>query len=308
MKNNQFYVQFGITLLLFSFFCLLAGAFHGFIAGFVGEYLYQLAYYNTVNFGWCFIIALWGFLCGIYKYRPLMFKDIKKIVISILILSINSLIIALIFILSYYISIPIINSSGDNILIIVSKFIIQTLITVIFVVPLLLFFYDKIFASKERHLYYMILTHHPISMSDHTFYLKFGRTYFYFCSRCSGVLIGGGFANFITHLIEKIYNIDFSPEIAVFLCIILPIPGLIDWGTQRMLLRKSTTKLRLLTGFVIGSALHFLSFTNKYYLFMIFILTLYFSILGIIMYFGHKKEMKLSTEDTNEMYIEGKLE
>ncbi|UCD00640.1 MAG: DUF2085 domain-containing protein, partial [Promethearchaeota archaeon] len=150
-----------------------------------------------------------------------------------------------------------------------------------------------ILAKDEKHLYYMILTHHPLSASDHTFYLKFGRTKIYFCTRCSGVIIGALLALFSTYLIQKIYKVEFSPEIALLLCIILPIPGLIDWGTQRLLLRKSTTESRLFTGFIIGLALHFMSFTYKYYFFTFLILTIYFSIFGLLVFFGHKKEMKL---------------
>ena len=109
---------------------------------------------------------------------------------------------------------------------------------------------------------------------------------------------------FFTQLIEKIYDIEFPPEFAVLLCIILPIPGLIDWGTQRMLLRTSTTESRLLTGFIIGNALHFISLTKNYYYFIIFLLILYFSILGLLMYFGHKREMKmLKVENIEEDVI-----
>ncbi|MFX1385683.1 MAG: DUF2085 domain-containing protein, partial [Promethearchaeota archaeon] len=167
----------------------------------------------------------------------------------------------------------------------------------IFIVPLLLFLYDKVLAKEEKHVYQMILTHHPLSASDHTFYLKFGRTKIYFCSRCSGVIIGGLIALFTTYLIYKIYNVEFSAEIAILLCIILPIPGLFDWGTQRLLLRKSTTRSRLFTGFIIGLALHFMSFTYKYYFYTIIILIVYFTIFGLLVFFGHKKEIRLLKAD-----------
>lgn len=139
----------------------------------------------------------------------------------------------------------------------------------------------------------MILTHHPTSASDHTFYLKFGRTKIYFCSRCSGVILGGLFAVFATHMLELVFQTEFNGELALLLIIILPIPGIVDWGTQRLLLRKSTTGSRIFTGFIIGNALHFMSFTYKYYFFTFMILIIYFSIIGALIYFGHKKEMKL---------------
>ena len=179
------------------------------------------------------------------------------------------------------------------------KFLVQALLSIVFLVPILLFLYDRIFATKEKHLYYMLLTHHPISASDHTFILTFGRTKIYFCSRCSGVIIGGLIAMFLTHLLEKIYNTEFSGEIALLLCIIFPVPGLIDWGTQRLLLRKSTTKSRLFTGFIIGNALHFMSFTYKYYFFTILLLIIYFTIFGLLVYLGNKKEMKILRSELN---------
>ena len=300
--DSKFLVQFGITLLIFTFFSVLAGPYHGFITGFIGEYLYQLAYYKSIYLDWCLLIAFWGFMCGIYKYKPLKFQETKNIIYSILLFVFYSLIMMffLIYIQKEYYLIN--ENIGFIFLNYGITFFIQSLITIIFLVPFLIILYDRVLATRERHWYFMILTHHPVSASDHTFYLKFGRTYVYFCSRCSGVIIGGMIAAFFTHLMERIYNTEFDPELAVLLCIILPIPGLIDWGTQRMLLRKSTTETRLLTGSIIGSALHLMSFTHKYYFFMLFLLVLYFSILFLLMFFGHRKESRLQKEEFEQSF------
>ena len=155
-------------------------------------------------------------------------------------------------------------------------------------------------ASKERNIYNELLTHHPISASDHTFFLEFGRTRFFFCSRCSGVIIGGLISMFATYLYERITNQVLNAEIAFLLCVLLPIPGLIDWGTQRLSFRKSNTRYRLFTGFILGNALHFMSFTTKYGLEMLFLVVFYFSIFGLMMYMGHRKEMKKFKEDLNQ--------
>ncbi|MFX1385033.1 MAG: DUF2085 domain-containing protein [Promethearchaeota archaeon] len=286
IKNNRLVINLIIPLLLYSFFSTLAGKFHGFVAGFIGEFLYQIAYYDSIYIHWCFIIAIFGFLCGLYKYRPLMYQEKKNFIFAFSGLLVSSLITTVIIII-FYISF---GTSQANSIAIGFKFFILTLLTTVFIVPILIFVYDIALAAKERHLYYIWLTHHPIYMSDHTFYLKFGRTYIYFCSRCSGVIIGGLIASFITHLIEKIYNTVITPEFAVLLCIILPIPGIVDWGTQRLRLRKSTTESRLFTGLVIGSALHLLSFTKEYYFLMIFLVIFYFSIIGILIFIGHRRD------------------
>jgi len=289
ITNSKFYISFGITLSIFGILSLLKGKFHGFISGFFGELLYQLAVYKFIYLHWCLIVAIFGFLCGIYKFRPLKYLKIKNVLFTYLALIISSLlttILTIVFLKDNYLGL---------------EFFIQMLISVVLPSPILLFLFDRAVSTEERHGYVIPLTHHPISMMDHTFYIKFGKKYIYFCSRCSGVIIGAMVAVVIVDLTELILNVILPPEFALLSCIVLPIPGLIDWGTQRLLLRKSTTESRLFTGFIIGSALYFMSLTERYYIFTIFLLILYFSIFGVLVYFGHKKEMKLLNKDLNEL-------
>jgi uncharacterized membrane protein len=292
-ENQEFTLRFGFTLLIYTFLSVLAGSIHSLINGFLAELLYQIAYYHEVYVEWCLIVAILGFLVGLYKYKPLKYHEGIKVYYTFLTLVISSFIITGIIIIVQLLYYPGQFTLERIIIDYGFKFFSQALISIVFLVPLLLLLYDKIFAAKEKHLYYMILTHHPVSASDHTFYLKFGRTKIYFCSRCSGVILGGLVAVFGTHMLEQIFRTEFSSEIALILIIILPLPGIIDWGTQRLLLRKSTTGSRLFTGFIIGNALHFMSFTYKYYFYTLLILVIYFSVFGALIYFGHKKEMKL---------------
>jgi uncharacterized membrane protein len=181
------------------------------------------------------------------------------------------------------------------------KFFLEALLSATAGVILLLFIYDSALGLTERHLYYLILTHHDLSASDHTFYFQFGRTKVYLCSRCSGIVLGVIISFFITYLIQQIFNSRFSPEIAFLIIIFFPLPGLIDWGTQRMMLRKSTTGSRLFTGFIIGVAAHFISFTGKYYFYTLLITTIYFIILILLIFFGQRKLLKeLKKELTHE--------
>ena len=64
LENQEFNIQFGVILLIFGFFSVIAGKFQGLIAGFFGELLYQLAFYDEIYFEWCLIVAIFGFLCG----------------------------------------------------------------------------------------------------------------------------------------------------------------------------------------------------------------------------------------------------
>ncbi|MFX1313691.1 MAG: DUF2085 domain-containing protein [Promethearchaeota archaeon] len=301
IRDSTFSIHFSITLLLFSFFSILAGPFHGLFDGFISELLFQLTIYHAIYIEWCILVAMLGLLVGIYKYKPLKFHDPMKIYYSFLALIVTSIVVSGIIILFQNAFYPERFSLETLIINYGFKFLVQALLSIVFLVPILLFLYDRILATEEKHLYYMILTHHPISASDHTFILTFGRTKIYFCSRCSGVISGGIIAMFFTHLQEKIFNAEFNGEIALLLCIIFPLPGLIDWGTQRLLLRKSSTESRLLTGFMIGNALHFMSFAYKYYYFILILLTTYFTVFGLLVYFGHKKEMKIFRSEMNEL-------
>jgi uncharacterized membrane protein len=299
VNNQELLLRFGFTLFMFTFFSVLAGSIHGLIDGFLAELLYQIAFYHEIYIEWCLIVAILGFLAGLYKYRPLKYHEGIKVYYTFLALVVISFIVTSIIMLLQPLFYP--NQLTTEIIIINYgvNFFLQSLTSIIFLVPLCLVLYDKVFASTERQVYYIWFTHHPISASDHTFYLKFGRTRIYFCSRCSGVILGGLISLFLTHMLERVYMVEFSGEVALILIVILPIPGIIDWGTQRLLLRKSTTESRLLTGFIIGMALHFMSFTYNYYFFTILILISYFSIFGALVFFGHKKEMKLLQEEEN---------
>ncbi len=306
VEDSGQYIIFGFSLFVFCLLSFMAGPINGFVSGIVAEFLYQLSFYNQLYLEWCIIIGLLGLLNGMYKYKPTKYQNAMKIYYTFL-AALTSSIIASFLIAGFQIALyGSFNQLEDIIINYGFRFLIQSLISYVFIVPIILVLYDRALGTKERFLYHILLTHHPISASDHTFYFKFGRTKINFCSRCSGVIIGGLVALFFTHLTINIFNITFPAELAVLLCIVFPIPGLIDWGTQRLLYRKSTTESRLLTGFIIGNALHFLSFATKYFVLMMFIVTLYFSIFFILVYFGNKKELKRLEKESNRFSSEGR--
>ncbi|MHA2288576.1 MAG: DUF2085 domain-containing protein [Promethearchaeota archaeon] len=288
VNNSGFSLVFGVSLLLYTFFSILAGPIKAFIAGFWGEFLFQLASDNNILFDWCIIIALYGMLAGLYKYKPLKYKKIRNVFYTILILVIDSVMVML----SITIFQVIIYSSVLQFeLLFINfgfKFFLEALLSVIIIVPFMLIIYDKFLATKERDLYYLLLTHHEVSASDHTFFFQFGRTKVYFCSRCSGMVIGVILSIFFVDLVQSIFNPQFSSEVALLITIIFPIPGLIDWGTQKLRLRTSTTGSRIFTGFIIGVAAYFISFTGEYYFLTIIIVTFYFVVLIILIFFGQR--------------------
>ncbi len=301
INNSGYIIQFSTSLLLFTFLAVLAGPYIGFVSGFIGELLIQVTFYKVIYFDWCLLVALLGLFCGIYKYKPLKYHEGMKVYYTFLILVITSFIVMILIVLFQFLFHPV--SLEMEVLFINYGFMFftQALISMILPIPLILIAYDKIFSSRERHVYNQLLTHHPISASDHTFFFQFGRTKFYFCSRCSGVIIGALISMFGVHLIELMSGARLNPEIAVMLCMILPIIGMIDWGTQKLKYRKSTTESRLITGFLIGIALNLLNFTREYYFFMLIIITIYFGALFLLIYFGYKRDMKKLTKDMDRL-------
>jgi len=300
--DNTFSIHFSVSLLLFSFLVILSGPYVGFVSGFIGEFLVQLAIYNTIYLEWCITVAIFGFLCGYYKYKPLKYKNMKKIYFTFISLFLSSLLTTILIII--YQSIL---SSGQMLLSTIFinygfKFLMQAIISILVIVPILLRVYDTYLATHERQVYTEILTHHPASEEGitHTFHLTFGRTNVYFCSRCSGAILGGLFIMFFGKLFFMTTGSRISAEFAIFLCIIAPIIGLTDWGTQRLLFRTSTTEIRLITGFILGLALFSMSYAAKYYFFVLFLLIVFLATFFVLMFFGQKKAVRQLNEELEQ--------
>ena len=293
IENQTFFIQFNLSLFIFATFSNLFGWKIGFISGFLGEFLYQLSFFpeNSIYIDWIIIIGLMGLLFGIYEYKPLKYqKGTTKIFNNFLVFIISSF---SILILSVFFTV--FNSTLELELILLNvgfKLFMEIVISAVFLVPILIFIIDMLFSSTEREIYNVLLTHHSYFEIDHTFKIKFGRTNVYFCSRCSGMIISLVFSSFIVYLYENITKTPFNQELAFFSCVFLPIPGLIDWSTQKLKYRKSNTNKRLITGFLLGMSLYFLAFTRDYLMLMSIIIIIYFSIFFSIYYVGYKKELK----------------
>ncbi len=301
ITESGYNVIFGGALLLFTFFSILAGKYLSFISGFLGELTFQFVFYENIYWDWVIFVALYGFICGLYQYKPLKYREGMKIYYTFLLLIISSFIFMVLITLSQVVWYA--NPSGfEQIFINYGfKFLTQCLTSTIFITPILLFLYDKFLASEERELYNIFLTHHPISAQDHTFYLELGRTKFYFCSRCSGIVIGAIFSVFITHIFELKYFLPFNAEISFIICIIVPIIALADWGSQRLLYRKSSTTSRLITGVLIGVAWRMILYTEQYYFIIMIIISIYFGILFFLIYLGNRKIVRQMSKDLDQL-------
>ena len=301
IQNDEYHIIFGISFLFFTFFSILAGQYLALVAGFFGELIFQFAIYKNLYWDWIILITVYGFICGIYKYKPQKYSKVMNIYYTFLILLILSfiymLMIPLIRILWYTPSLSFEEAFIDY----GFKFLTQGLVSTVFIIPILLFLYDKLLASQEREIFNIFLTHHPLTAKDHTFYLELGKTKFYFCSRCSGLVIGAIISVFVTHVFELIYFRPFNAEISFIICILTPLIALGDWGTQRLLLRKSSTESRLITGFLLGVAWRLLLYTEKYYFIMMIIIAIYFGIMFFLIYLGNRKMIKQVSKDLDQL-------
>ena len=306
INNNSFEIQFGITMVIFTLLAKFFGMYHGIISGILGEFAYQLAFYEIFHFEWCIIVGFYGFLCGFYKYKPQKYRINRKVFLTMISLLISGLLCSLFIII--LLSIINVNFFDPYIIFIGKgfKFLIESILSTLLIVPSILFLYDKFLARKEKQIYSEFLTHHPLSEEGitHTFYLRGGQTKIYLCSRCSGLFLGFISSFFFTHLLENIYNSYFSPEFALLLCIILPIPGLIDWSIQAVRIHSSSTERRILTGFLIGSALHMIAFTRSYYIVTLIIVLIYFIIFFYFVYIKQKKVRETFEREMNSFSSE----
>ncbi len=117
-------------------------------------------------------------------------------------------------------------------------------------------------ATKEALM--VMLSHHPPSMYGHCLRVSVRGHSLYLCGRCSGIYGGLGLgiiALFLT-------GTHLEPSWLWFLvAVALGLTTVIDWMTQRMTPRRTTLRLRFLTGLMsgIGLAIVFM-LSNMFYM------------------------------------------
>ncbi len=304
--SPSFSINIIISMLVFAFLAVLAGGLHGFVGGFFGELLVQVAFYSTIDLTWCFIIAILGLICGIYRYKLERSKKLKTLFYIFLCLFM-AIIITTVLLIAFTALKFLTTISPYSLLINFGfKYFINSLVSILIFVPIFLVAYDRGFSNKERNIIKEFFTHHANTEEGlkHAFYFKFGRTKIFFCSRCSGVILGIIFSSFFFHLMDLIYHFEISPEFALILCSLTPIPVFIDWGTQKLMFRTSNTKYRLLTGTILGFSMFTITYTRAYLIFLLVIVTIYFVILFGLFYFGQKKAFRIFNQEFEKGIID----
>ena len=92
ISEEPYNVIFGGALLLFTFFSILAGKYLSLISGFLGEFTFQFVFYENIYWDWVIYVAVYGFICGFYQYKPLKYREGMKLYYTFLLLIITSFI------------------------------------------------------------------------------------------------------------------------------------------------------------------------------------------------------------------------
>ncbi|MHA1684653.1 MAG: DUF2085 domain-containing protein [Promethearchaeota archaeon] len=132
---------------------------------------------------------------------------------------------------------------------------------ILFTFPITVLVIDLVFnriIGKERILYNPGLTHHMIEESDHTIAATLGNFTIFFCTRCTGMILGVLFS--VYTIIT--FKIEFNSLTALLLDIFIPMPVFIDWGSQRFGLRTSSTTSRIITGGLTGFGFYLITFST----------------------------------------------
>lgn len=98
-----------------------------------------------------------------------------------------------------------------------------------------------------------VLRPYPLCHSRPDRSLCYRGRYFGLCARCTGMYASG----ILAILVAPLWEPSLNPRSAIFLGLVLLIPGGIDGGTQLIGNRESTNLLRILTGLLLGVGIVF---------------------------------------------------
>jgi len=99
---------------------------------------------------------------------------------------------------------------------------------------------------------HMLISHHPPSLYGHCLRLSFRGRSLYFCGRCTGIYSGLG----LGIILLLLFQVNLNPDWFWFmLSVILGFTTVVDWMSQRLTPRKTTNRIRAITGFGSGFGL-----------------------------------------------------
>jgi uncharacterized membrane protein len=111
--------------------------------------------------------------------------------------------------------------------------------------------------QEIRDSLHTMISHHPPSLYGHCLRVSFRGHSLYLCGRCAGIYGGLGLGIIMLALLD-LYSVIPFPEpswLWFLVALALGFSTIIDWITQRLTPRKTTVRLRAITGFASGFGL-----------------------------------------------------
>lgn len=97
--------------------------------------------------------------------------------------------------------------------------------------------------EKLKNIARLVVEHHPPWLRDRCLHVRVLGVDIYPCARCTGTVLG------LASIMLTALTLDY-----LMIPWLLALPAFLDWGTQKLGLRESSNKLRLVTGYMLGVA------------------------------------------------------
>ncbi len=147
----------------------------------------------------------------------------------------------------------------------------------------------------------LLLSHHPPSQYGHCLRITIKGHSLYFCARCSGIYGGLILSIPIFLLLDSITPFRlFQPSWLWFL-VALPLgfATIIDWVTQRVTPRKTTVRIRAITGLASGIGLAIVFMLSDLFYMLITLMIMVVSIGGVGFFEGRNRQ-RMKREDMSD--------
>jgi uncharacterized membrane protein len=157
--------------------------------------------------------------------------------------------------------------------------------------------------DEIRESMHIMVSHHPPSLHGHCLRVAFRGRSIYFCGRCSGIYGGLGLGIPLLILLDGITQYSlFRPKWIWFLfALALGMTTVVDWVTQRMTPRKTTVRIRALTGLGSGLALAIVFILGDLFYMLIALTVMMVSVGGVSLIENRRNRKRKESEADPEL-------
>ncbi|UCE10542.1 MAG: DUF2085 domain-containing protein [Candidatus Thorarchaeota archaeon] len=156
--------------------------------------------------------------------------------------------------------------------------------------------------DEIRESLHILVSHHPPSLFGHCLRLTFRGKSVYFCGRCSGIYGGIGLGIPILFLLDAFTQYTlFRPAWIWFLfALALGLTTVVDWVTQRLTPRKTTVRLRAISGFASGFSLAIIFILGDLFYMLVALMVMMVSVGGVSVYENRRNRIKKEKKPEEE--------